>query len=371
MWLERLGLVNFRNLVKQELTLDKKINLFIGDNAQGKTNIIEAINLLTTTKSFRTSNERELIRWGTESATVDGVAGSNEIKIIITRDTKKALVNRRVRNKSAIVGILPSVLFSPESLNIASGPPEKRRRFLDQALSVVDKNYLFALSRYLKIIKTRNKLLWLIKQGRKQDLSVWNKQLSDLASFIWSQRISFVDRANPSLKGVGQRLVGSQIRLSYIPFSAKIKDNKDIAKRIEVELVKREDSDIEVGTTSIGPHRDDFRILFEIIGKEKILEKDIGTFGSRGEQRIATLALKLIEVEFIEESLGERPTLLLDDVLSEFDKKNREQIIMTLPKQQSVITTTSTDFFPKDILKSVKIFQVSEGKVKKFEGKSN
>ncbi len=363
MWLESLGLVDFRNFTKQELNLDKKINLFIGDNAQGKTNIVEGIYLLATTKSFRTIKEAELIRWGATRALVKGSAGPNDIKILISQDNKKVFVNNQAKSRAYILGLLPVVLFSPESLSIVSGPPERRRRFLDQLLSTVNKNYLFTLSRYLKIIKNRNKLLWLIKQGKREDLSVWDKQLTSLGSYIWWYRLAFVEKANIMLKDIGVRLAGSKIQIDYRPTSVKAKDEKELRKFMGIELVKRKEEDVERGFTSFGPHRDDFRILFEVFRKDTVLEKDIGIFGSRGEQRIATLALKFVEVEFIEKNLGERPTLLLDDVLSEFDKTNREHIMRTFPKQQSVITTTSASLFPREFLTNVKIFEVRQGAV--------
>src|SRR3972149_5429627 len=363
MWIESLSLSDFRNFHRQELSFDKKINLFVGDNAQGKTNIVEALHLLSTTKSFRTNLEADLISWSAEKAKVSGVVGSSEIKILLSREYKKTLVNSREKNKSFLIGLFPAVLFSPESLTITSGPPEKRRRFLDQILSTTNKNYLFSLSRYFKVVKARNRLLWLSKEGRNQNLEPWDKQLIDLGSFIWWQRLSFVHDANALLKKIGPKLIGAEIRVLYKPFPERLPDLKEIKKFMEGQLPKHARGDLEKGVTSFGPHRDDFRILFELFGEDRFVEKDVCTFGSRGEERIATLALKLVEVDFIEKNLGERPALLLDDVLSEFDKKNREQILKTLPKQQSIITATSVDLMPRELVENVKIFEVSKGTV--------
>ncbi len=363
MWIERLTLSNFRNIAKQEILFGRGVNLLVGDNAQGKTNIIEGLYLLATTKSFRAGKDTELIRWGSEEALVKGRAGANEVKVSLNQDGKKIIVNNKARSRSYLIGVLPVVLFSPESLNIVSGPPEKRRRFLDQTLSVTNKNYLYVFGRYLRAIKNRNRLLWQIKQGRKIDLTIWNRQLVSLGSFLWAQRIEFIEAANPRLKKIGSKLIGSPIQIQYTPFHPRLRGEKEIRKFYEAELLKKESGDLDRGVTSFGPHRDDFRISFDIFKGGKVLEKDINVFGSRGEQRIATLALKLLEVEFIEKNLGGRPTLLLDDILSEFDKKNRDHITRLLPKQQSVITTTSTSLFPQELLPKTKVFTVKEGVV--------
>jgi DNA replication and repair protein RecF len=363
MWIERLALSNFRNITKQEISFGRRINLLVGDNAQGKTNIIEGIYLLAVSKSFRASKDAELIRWGSEEALIKGRAGSNEVKLSLSQDGKKIVVNNRLRSRSYLIGVLPVVLFSPESLSIVSGPPEKRRRFLDQTLSVTNKNYLHVFGRYLKAMKNRNRLLWQIKQGGKIDLTVWNRQLVSLGSFLWAYRLEFIEAANQMLKNIGSKLIGSPIQIEYTPFHPKLKSEKEIRKFYEAELLKKERGDLDRGVTSFGPHRDDFRVFFNIFKGGKILEKDINVFGSRGEQRIATLSLKLLEVEFIEKNLGDRPTLLLDDVLSEFDRKNRDHITGLLPKQQSVITTTSANLFPQALLSKTKVFEVKEGVV--------
>lgn len=362
MWLEKLDLVDFRNFGKESIEFGRKTNIFVGDNAQGKTNIVEAIYLLATSKSFRANKEVELIRWGAESAQVSGKAGANQVKLIINPTKKKVLVNSRERGSLHLLGLIPIVLFSPESLAVVSGPPEKRRRFLDQTLSLVDKNYLYGLGRYLQTVKRRNRLLFFQREGRKMDLTPWDKQLSDLGSAVWISRINFVESANQLLKNISLHLAGSRIRLDYRPFPAKT-EKKKIMERFTSELERRRVSDTEKGATSFGPHRDDFKIILEIMEKNKILEKDMGIFGSRGEQRLATLALKLTELAFLEKENGERPILLLDDILSEFDRVNREQILKTLSHGQSIVTATSADLFPKDTLSRAKLFRVERGKV--------
>ena len=364
MWLESINLLNFRNFTKQKIALDRKVSLFVGDNAQGKTNIVEGIFVLATTKSFRSNKDADLIKWGEEVALVSGKFGSNEIKVSITEEGKKLTINKQVKNRAAVIGMLPVVLFSPDGLSIVTGSPDKRRRYLDQTLSMTNKTYLYNLSRYLRAVRNRNRLLINIKQGRSGDLGVWDNQIVGLGAYIWSSRISFVEEANLGLKTIGQKLVGSRINISYRPLPPNLKSDKEVRRVFSHELIRRKDEDIARGVTSFGPHRDDFKVLFEIIKKDKILEKDVSSFGSRGEQRIATLALKLFEVEFIEKKLGERPLLLLDDVLSEFDRKNREHVVSLLSRQQSVITTTSPDLFPSQIIPGRKIFEVKEGTVK-------
>ena len=366
MVLESLSLSNFRNLKKQDIGLSRKINLLVGDNAQGKTNVIESIYLLATTKSFRTGRDLEMIRWGQEEALVFGKMGPNEIKVVVTKDTKQVFLNSRKERKSSIIGSLPIVLFSPESLSIVSGSPEKRRKYFDQLLAMVSKTYLHDFSRYVKAIKNRNKSLFLIKQGRSLDLTVWDKQVIGLGSRIWLTRLAFAEWANKTLKSLGGKIIESRIRLDYTPFPNTVKTEKDISRYFELELGKRKRSDLEKLVTSFGPHRDDFRIYFDFVKKDEILEKDIGSFGSRGEQRIAALALKLVEVEYIEERTKERPILLLDDVMSEFDRNNRQHVATILPKQQSIITTTSKESMPKEMLSKIAIFEVKDGLVRRI-----
>ncbi len=363
MWLENLYLKNFRNISNLKLPLSQKINLLVGNNAQGKTNIIEAIYLLATTKSFRTNIDADLINWAAEEAQVRGNAAHNEIKILINKTMKKVSVNNQPKNRASVIGVFPVVLFSPESLDIVSGGPEKRRRFLDQTLSVTDKNYLYSLSRYFRAMKNRNKLLWLIKAGKPQDLLPWDKQIASLGSFIWERRLAFVGEINKLLKKTSEKIANATIRIDYAPFKEKVKDASEIKRLISLQLVKNKETDIEKMVTSFGPHRDDFKIVFETLKSDVLLEKDINIFGSRGEKRLATLALKLVELAFIKESFGTDPTLLLDDVLSEFDKINQEHILKALPKQQSIITATSETIFPEWILKESKIFKVNEGTV--------
>ena len=188
--------------------------------------------------------------------------------------------------------------------------------------------------------------------------------MASVGSFIWWERLKFVDKGNSILKQVSSRISSPRIRIEYKPLPTKVESERDIRKIYDIELVKRKDGDIDRLATTFGPHRDDFKIIFETIDKEKVFEKEIGVFGSRGEQRIATLALKLVEVEYIDGSLGQRPTLLLDDILSEFDKTNRDHIIATLPRQQSIITATTTDLLPKELLDKIKIFEVAGGEIR-------
>jgi len=366
MILESLSLSNFRNFNKQKIGLGRKINLFIGDNAQGKTNVIESIYLLATTKSFRARRDSELIRWGQDEASVSGKIGPNEIRVVINKDTKRSFFNRQKKNRSNIIGSLPIVLFSPESLSIISGSPDRRRKYFDQLLAMVSKSYLYDFSRYNRAIKNRNKLLFLVKQGKSVDLSVWDKQLINLGSRIWLNRRSFLDAANNIFKFLGSKLIGSPIRMEYSPFSSALKTEKEIRKFFESELEKRKRVDIEKLATSVGPHRDDFKIYFDIIEGDKILEKDICSFGSRGEQRIAALSLKLVEVEYIEKVLGQRPILLLDDVMSELDQNNRNHVAAILPKQQSVVTSTNKELMPKEMLSKADVFEVKAGVVSKI-----
>ncbi|MEX0617235.1 MAG: DNA replication/repair protein RecF [Candidatus Woykebacteria bacterium] len=363
MWIENLEISDFRNFKNLKISFGDKINLFVGDNAQGKTNIIEAVHLLSTTKSFRAGKDLELINWGSEHALLAGTVGPHKIKTIVTREGKRVFLDNNENKKQRIIGLFPIVLFSPESIEVVSGPPDRRRRFLDQVLSVTDKTYLYHLARFGQVMKRRNKLLWLEREGFPQDFSVWDRQLVDSGNLVWKARISFYHYANNLLKKIGRGLSGSEIRINYRPFAEAVVKDEEIGDFFAQNLAKRKKIDVERGLTSFGPHRDDFRVLLEIFKDNEILEEDIGTFGSRGEQRIATLALKLVETNYIEKVRGEKPTLLLDDILSEFDKNNREHILEVVYRQQSIITATSKEFFPNKVLERAKIYSVKDGGV--------
>ncbi len=363
--LKRLELVNFRNLEPATLEFSKEVNIIWGKNAQGKTNLLEAICLLSTGKSFRAQTDQELISWQAEKAKIVGQADPLQIELLITKTGKKLLVNRQSKRLIELVGEFIIVLFSPEDLLLLSGSPSLRRSWLNSLIARLDRNYLFNLAKYNRLLKHRNQLLFLASQGRKVALEVWDEQLSELAAFLWITRKAFVEKINLTLKTLSAKLGVEKIFLEYKP-QIEITGMKETKERFAKVLRTRRDEEIKRGQTLVGPQRDDFKIIFEIALGQRLLAKDIGVFGSRGEQRAAVLSLKLTELELIQAEKGKRPTLLLDDILSEFDEEHREMIQKLLYRQQSFLTTTSLEILQNELFKKAKIFQVRSGKVSEF-----
>lgn len=356
--LSKLEFVNFRNLETASIEFSPKLNIFYGNNAQGKTNLLEAIYLLSTGKSFRAETDRELINWNEEASKLVGEAPPLGIEIQITKQTKKLLVNRQPKRLVDLVGEFVVVLFAPEDLQLVSGSPSLRRAWLNALISKIDRVYLENLIKFNQVLKNRNRLLLALKQGSGADLEPWTDQLVKLEVNIWNQRELKVLAINETLKKVAPKLGISKIFIDYETQLGKTKPSEEFLKK---EYARLRSEEISRAQTLLGPHRDDFKIIFEEIKERKLLSKDIGVYGSRGEQRTGVLGLKLAELELIEEVKGKRPSLLLDDVLSEFDEQHREMIQNLLSSQQSFITTTSLDFLTEKIVDRAKKFLVKEG----------
>ncbi|MDP2670927.1 MAG: DNA replication/repair protein RecF [bacterium] len=360
--LASLEITNFRNLKNSKLEFAKTLNIFYGDNAQGKTNLLEAIFLISTGKSFKSEVDRELIAWGQTSARVVAQAPPLEIELTINETNKRLLVNRQSRRLIELVGEFLVVLFAPEDLSLVYGAPSQRRAWINSLISRVDRKYLFNLGKFNQVIKNRNRVLLSLNQGGSPDLGVWDEQFIKLSVDLWVSRQEYLAKVNSFLKQIAPKLGVSKITVEYHPQLA-VKDAKSLKAVLTKELEKRRREEVARAQTVLGPHRDDFKLIFEQIESEKVLTKDVSVFGSRGEQRTGVLSLKLAEIELIEMIKGKRPTLLLDDVLSEFDKKHREMIQGLLYRQQSFITTTATDLLDKKLLSKAKLFQLKTGQV--------
>ena len=366
MALAQLRLISFRNYSNQTVTFSNKLNLIIGRNAQGKTNLLEAINLLATTKSNRTGNDAELIKWSREKGSILGKLDHTEIEMIIEQNGKKYYINRKLRQATDLIGKFLVVFFSPEDIRIISGEPILRRKFLDRLLAITDKKYLAELSKLQRILKIRNKILYMQKLGKEvSDLSIWNKQLVETGSFVWSKRLSALAILNKILTVISKKILVNQTLLLTLRNNLDLKTEElaDIKAKYQGNIDRLGSLEQERALTLVGPHRDDIQVEVEELIGERFIKKDLKIFGSRGEQRAAILALKLAELEFIENEKKSRPSLLLDDVLSEFDDDHQKLLIATVYKQQTFITSTSIDIFPLPLVKNSKVFYVSEGEV--------
>lgn len=368
MLLRQLSLNHYRNIESLELNTDSKVNIFVGANAQGKTNLLESIYVLALTKSHRTHQEKELIGWEKEDAHIQGKVqkkyGDYTLDLTMSSRGKRAGINGLEQKKlSEFIGTLNVVMFAPEDLNIVKGTPGIRRRFLDMEIGQIHPGYLHHLLQYQRTLVQRNNYLKNIQQKMKHDpymLDVWNEQLVQSGTKIIQKRQDFIKNLQHHAQQIHAGITDGkeEIRIEYKPsfdFSAP-QDDAVLFEEFMVKLSQAKEQEIRRGMTLYGPHRDD--MMFYINGKE------VYNYGSQGQQRTTALSLKLAEIEFIHDEVGEYPLLLLDDVLSELDQYRQNQLIDTFQnKVQTFITTTGIENIRIDKLPDVRLYHVSHGQV--------
>lgn len=353
--------MNWRNISEQKIFPTDAVNIFLGRNAQGKTNILEAINFASLLRS-RAGKESELIRWGETSALVRikffkaGI--SHELAIEISADRRrKILLDANPIRPRELLGKLNSVLFSPEDLFMFKGSPSARRKFLDAQISQAVPIYFLELTKYTRLVEIRNALLKKIRDGaaHESELDLWDEQLTTFAEKIIGRRLTAVEKLN-RLANVAQEKISSRAENLSVAYEMRLLDSGgDLAENFLQLLRLRRPRDVQTGATSFGPHLDDLKFL--VNGRE------LKIFGSQGQLRTAALALKLSELQFIKSEAGEYPILLLDDVMSELDAVRRELLLEFLrgEKIQTLITATDRAYFPPQT--SGKIFAVEDGRL--------
>jgi len=324
MILSSLGLQNFRSYTKKKFEFSPQTTLIIGPNASGKTNILEAIMFCATGKSFRADADREAIAWNQEIARVNTEIDGTSLELVLTQGEvqgqkaplKKYLVNGVARRMVDFVGNLRAVLFWPEHLELVTDSPSLRRRYLDSVLVQVDREYRRNLVSYERALRQRNKLLDSINEGNasRSQLLFWDQLLIRAGGYLTDVRAAFIDFVNTT----------DSYRLEY---------DKSVISQSRLDQYA--DEEVAAKATLVGPHRDDF-----IFYKD---DKNLSKFGSRGEQRLAILWLKLAELSFVEDKTDDRPILLLDDIFSELDRVHRKLVTNLIGKQQTIITTTDRD----------------------------
>jgi len=350
-------LSNFRNYETLHINLDKGTNILYGNNAQGKTNILESIYVCGTTKSHKGSKDKEMIRFTCEESHIRTVVEKNDqeyqIDIHLRKNRSKGIAINQIPIKKAseLFGILNIVFFSPEDLNIIKSGPSERRRFLDSELCQLDKIYLYNLTKYNKILNQRNKLLkeLIFKPDLEDTLSVWDLQLIEYGKKIIEERANFVKRINEIVFDIHRKISGNkeELKLLYEPNVEK--------EEFEKRLIAARSKDLKQKQTTVGPHRDD--LLFSIF------DVDIRKFGSQGQQRTSALSLKLSEIELVKQTAKDTPVLLLDDVLSELDHNRQNFLLNSIHNIQTIVTCTGLDEFIKNRFQIDKIYQVIEGTV--------
>lgn len=362
MKIRSIELRNFRNYEKLDIQFDGGTNILYGDNAQGKTNILEAAYLSGTTKSHKGSRDKEMIRFGQEEAHIRTIVDKNKKTYQIDMHLKKngakgvAINQIPIKKASELFGILNMVFFSPEDLNIIKNGPSERRRFIDLELCQLDKMYLADLTSYNKVLNQRNRLLKDIsfRPDLMDTLPVWDMQLLEYGRKIITKRKEFVQDLALIIKEIHSNISGGKENL-VLKYEPNIDDIF-----FEDELLKAKDKDLRLCQTTVGPHRDD--MMFSIDGV------DIRKFGSQGQQRTSALSLKLSEIDLVKKAIHSTPVLLLDDVLSELDKNRQNYLLGSITDIQTMITCTGLEEFVKNRFHINKIFQVVSGQI--FEKES-
>lgn len=357
MYIESIQLKNFRNYDNLELQFDQGTNIFYGNNAQGKTNILEALYICGTTKSHKGSKDKDMIRFEKEEAHIRMKVRKDSLSYQIDMHLRKnkakgvAINGLPIRKARELLGIVNMVFFSPEDLNIIKNGPGERRRFLDLELCQLDPLYLTELAGYNHILNQRNKLLKDLYQhpSLKDTLDIWDMQMVQYGKTVIEKRKAFIRELNELVHEIHQKLTGGLEHLEVI-YEPSVQ-----AEELSQVLQKNRDRDIRMKMTSAGPHRDDFCVKADGI--------DIRKYGSQGQQRTSALSLKLSEIYLVKKKIKDTPILLLDDVLSELDSSRQTYLLDSIHDIQTMITCTGLDDFISHQFEINKVFQVVKGKV--------
>ena len=333
MWINKVKIKNFRNYEDEEILLNKNINIFYGENAQGKTNIIESIFLCGMGKSFRAKKDNEMINFNFQNAVVevDFNKSDRDGKIKVELSDKKNIYLNGIKLKklSDLLGNINLVIFTPDDISILKGSPQNRRRFLDIMISQLRPNYINILNLYLKTLEQRNNYLRQIKEEGKDEnlLDIWDEKLAEYAINICKYRTEFIEKIKNKIKKIHNEITEEkeEIEIEYITQCVDKKYFLDVLK-------ERRKLDIIKGFTTKGIHRDDFNIF--------INKKEVGIYGSQGQNRTVMLSLKLAELNVVYDEIGEKPILLLDDFMSELDEKRRKSFLENIEDTQVIITCT-------------------------------
>ena len=357
MIIKKLELADFRNYESLDISFDKGTNILYGDNAQGKTNILEAIYVSATTKSHKGSKDKEIVNFDKEEAHIRTYLEKEDEEIRVDMHLRKnkskgiAIDGQKIKKAAELLGLLNVVFFSPEDLGIIKNGPSERRRFADMELCQLDNFYLYNLNNYNKIINQRNKLLkdMYFNPGLKETLNIWDSQLVSFGSKIIERRIQFATQMSEIIYDIHKKLSGGreELIIKYEP-DGSIEDFERLM-RINQER------DIKLKQTTTGPHRDDFSFIVNGI--------DIRKYGSQGQQRTAALSLKLSEIELVKKISKDTPVLLLDDVLSELDSNRQNYLLNSIGDIQTIISCTGLDEFINNRFEINKIFKVTNGNV--------
>ncbi len=357
MIIKSLELQDYRNYNSLNITFDKGTNILYGDNAQGKTNILEAIYLAATTKSHKGSKDKDIVNFNKEEAHIrtylekEGIETRVDMHLRKSKSKGIAIDGQKIKKAADLLGLCNVVFFSPEDLSIIKEGPVQRRHFVDMELCQLDNFYLYNLNNYNKIVNQRNSLLkdLYFQPELKETLNIWDSQLVSFGSKIIERRRIFADQLNEIIYDIHKKLSGGkeEIKIVYEP-------NVSL-EEFEKKLRISQDKDIKAKMTTVGPHRDDFCFYVGDI--------DIRKFGSQGQQRTAALSLKLSEIELVKRITKDTPILLLDDVLSELDNNRQNYLLNSIGDIQTIITCTGLEEFVNNRFEINRVFKVTDGVV--------
>ncbi len=357
MIIKSLELADFRNYDSLHIDFSSGTNILYGDNAQGKTNILEAIYLSATTKSHKGSKDKDIVNFHKEESHIRTYLEKEDVEIRVDMHLRKnkskgiAIDGQKIKKAAELLGLLNVVFFSPEDLSIIKNGPAERRRFADMELCQLDQFYLYNLNHYNRIVNQRNKLLkdMYFNPSLRDTLTIWDSQLISFGSKIIERRKLFAEQLNEIILDIHKKLSGGkeELVICYEP-DVLIED-------YEKSLLENQERDIKLKQTATGPHRDDFSFIVNGI--------DIRKFGSQGQQRTAALSLKLSEIELVRKMTKDNPVLLLDDVLSELDSSRQNYLLSTIGDIQTIITCTGLDEFVNNRFEIDRVFHIENGKI--------
>ena len=359
MFIKRLQMLNYRNYNVLDISLGPHVNVFMGDNAQGKTNILEGIYYCAFARSHRTSKDRELINWNSDNALLSVTVGrerlDKRIDISILKDGKKAIQINKIKIKKIgeLFGNFNVVMFSPEDLKIIKDSPGVRRKFIDMELCQLNPKYYYNLVQYNKVLNERNSILR-NRNINKDILDVYDMQLVEFGYNIIIDRLEYIQKLNKYSAKIHSEITSGKEKIEF-KYISTIKDLENIKENFYSLLEKNRVRDCERGITSVGPHRDDFTVLINDI--------DTKSYGSQGQQRTAVLTIKFSSLKIIKELTGEHPVLLLDDVLSELDFSRKRYILSTIGDIQTIITCTGIEDLYEYLDDKSKVFKVRDGEI--------
>ena len=363
MIIKNIKLKNFRNYENLDFVLNNRLNIIIGNNAQGKTNILESIYFLSLTKSFFAVNDKVVIKKNCLYARIDGIItsnnGCNNLSILVNSCGKYLKIgNKEIKKSSDYLGNLKVILFSPDNIRLLKEGPSIRRRFLNIEISQLSKRYILILNQFNDLLKQRNEYLKNIRNSLvdKDYMLILNQKFAELAYQIYNFRNDFIVEINKRIKDIYKSIINiDNIEIKYIT-DIKLNDKETMINEIIDRLDRNYDKEILYGSTLIGPQRDDFCILLN--------GNDISSYGSQGQMRIAILSVKLSEIDIIFNKFGEYPVILLDDIFSELDVDKRNKLIKYLNcDKQVIITTTDIENINEELVNNAKLFKIDNGKV--------